>query len=201
MSNEIMPYETEVWRPSPSFSPLEASSLGRCRQVINGNAVVLPEYGPARNLPYKTVQAKPVTRNRRVYVHQVVADAFLGPKPTPELHVNHIDGNPLNNRPENLEYVTAKGNVLHAIAIGRRWYVRGEAHGMARLNGEAVTAARRAYRRGATLVELAARFGVSKSALQYAIRGRTWRHLAEPPVPGLGRGRTYSKAQLSEDRR
>ena len=50
------------------------------------------------------------------YVHRVVAITFFG---TPSEHawqVHHWDGNPANNRVDNLEYVTAKQNILYSLA-------------------------------------------------------------------------------------
>lgn len=46
----------------------------------------------------------------RIYgVHQVVADAFLGPRPGKH-EVRHLDGDPTNNRPSNLLYGTHAEN-------------------------------------------------------------------------------------------
>lgn len=50
-------------------------------------------------------------------VHRLVADAFLeneNDKP----QINHIDGNKLNNLHTNLEWVSAKENMEHAIKLG-----------------------------------------------------------------------------------
>lgn len=51
-------------------------------------------------------------------VHKLVALAYYGERPPGDIHVNHKDGNKLNNRPENLEYVTRSKNCKHAVKHG-----------------------------------------------------------------------------------
>lgn len=57
-------------------------------------------------------------KGKRRYVHRLVATAFV-PNPENKPEVNHIDCNPLNNRADNLEWVTHKENMGYAYSLGR----------------------------------------------------------------------------------
>ena len=52
-------------------------------------------------------------KRKSKYIHRLVAEAFLE-KPQGENYVNHIDYNRQNNNADNLEWCTAKQNVMHS---------------------------------------------------------------------------------------
>ena len=84
----------------------QVSSHGR---VCDTRGVV--SYGSLKASGYCTVQVL----GNDFLVHRLVAFAFRGP-PRNSLawRVHHLDGNPSNNRLENLEYVTHQQNMMHS---------------------------------------------------------------------------------------
>lgn len=71
----------------------------------------------SRNGKYRSVSAMKNGKQKRFYVHRLMAQAFI-PNPENKPQINHIDGDPSNNNIENLEWVTAKENILHAYETG-----------------------------------------------------------------------------------
>ena len=57
---------------------------------------------------------------RTAYIHRLVALAFHGIPDSSETDVHHIDGNPRNNRPENLMWCTHQANCQQRQHTGRQ---------------------------------------------------------------------------------
>lgn len=56
---------------------------------------------------------------RQLFLHRILAECFI-PNLLNLPHVNHKDGNPLNNELSNLEWSSVKDNNIHAIDTGLR---------------------------------------------------------------------------------
>lgn len=60
-------------------------------------------------------------RRKNKSVHRILCETFL-PNPEKKRHVNHKDGNKLNNSLDNLEWATEKENSQHAVDTGLTTY-------------------------------------------------------------------------------
>lgn len=122
--------ETEIWKPVPSEPGVLASSWGRI--LLPPRHAPLPNGGYRTYLPEPTygvtsragkgaihelriVMVKRVDgeggRQKPRKVHQLVCEAFHGPKPFPEAVVIHRDEDGHNNEPGNLKWGTQKENL------------------------------------------------------------------------------------------
>ena len=103
----------EEWRVLPGYDDrYSVSSLGRIRRDRPAPSKLLkPRWNAVRR--YAALHMPGGDR----YLHVLVAEAFLGPCPKGR-EVNHRDGNRLNNAVTNLEYITRRQNVRHALRIG-----------------------------------------------------------------------------------
>jgi hypothetical protein len=126
---------------------------------------------------YETINLKRLgTRS----VHILVAEAWVGQKPSDEHVIDHIDGNKLNNNASNLEWVTRKNNTTRAVAMGLVDVKRSRA-----LTPSQVYRARASRREGKSLSVIAADAGVSHVTIRSAVHGLPpYADLTDvPPVP------------------
>lgn len=119
--------EVEIWKDIQGYEGLyQVSNMGNVRSLDRVTLRIKMGLLPSRSRIRKQFLARngysrvPLFKDRyqkKHTVHRLVAIAFLGDNP--EMFVNHIDFDRLNNRVENLEWVTAQENMNHSKEAGR----------------------------------------------------------------------------------
>lgn len=120
---------TEKWRNIPNYEGVyQASNLGRIRSSP-GKTTYTEKHGKrkwkCRVMQYKGVTSKTGYRvslwrdgkSKDYLVARLVAITWIG-APDEGMTVNHINGNRLDNRIENLEWTTLADNIRHAFETG-----------------------------------------------------------------------------------
>ncbi len=156
----LLRLEPEEWRPVPMMPSVSASSRGRVK------------FGDRLRPLYEDGHGYPIfylPRHGNKSVHQAVAKAFLG-QPPEGMEVNHKDGNPANNTPGNLEYVTHSDNLRHSHRVLGQHSPSGEEHTSCKISDRDVVAARSRYANGETnMSALAREYGITPQQMRMII--------------------------------
>src|SRR5690349_20893879 len=93
-----------------------------------------------------------------------------------QVKIYEVDGNPLNNRLDNLEYVTRSENILHAFRLGLHKPKIGEEVHNAKLKISYFPEIKRLRKSGWTDVKLAERYNVGETTMRRLFIGDSWAH-------------------------
>jgi hypothetical protein len=156
----------EEWRLVPGVDGVEVSSVGQVRLV--GQKKVLRRYSCGIGYVAVTVKGK------SVYVHNLVAAAFLGPRPAGHV-VIHLDNDLTNNQAATLAYATRGEAQRRAYARGSRTSTQGEHHHGAVLTEDDVRKIR--SEPWIKPSRFARQFGVSCECICAVRTRKTWTHL------------------------
>jgi len=97
----------EIFKTIPNYPDYQVSNLGRVKSLKQGKEKIL-KHRIVSGYPYVTLFKK--GRNH-FHVHRLVMMTFVDT--SNGMIVNHKDSNKLNNRLDNLEYVTYRQNSQH----------------------------------------------------------------------------------------
>ena len=185
----------ELWKPIPSLDArYEASSEGRIRRATPANAT---KVGRVRSLfpggGYLRCSFYEDGKVHCLSVHRLIYEAFYGPIPS-DLQINHINGEKLDNRLENLELCTQSENMIHAyrvLGVGVKKKPpppkievprRGELNPNSKLRETDLPAIAAMRAAGHSQSEIAKAFGVHQTTIGKLLAGKIW-----PPITHLRR--------------
>ncbi|MBR8343070.1 HNH endonuclease [Burkholderia ambifaria] len=170
----------EIWKKIPGYEDrYEVSNLGRVRSFVTGTgskgAVHYLTQDTSNKRGYRRVTLAMNRKNQKFLVHKLVASLFVGPAPTPEHEVNHIDCDTSNNRWDNLEWMTDQENHDYKCSLGRQ--PRGITHGLSKLSEAEVREIRDLYAKGANRNAIRKQFGISHIHCTRIVNREVWEHL------------------------
>lgn len=109
------------------------------------------------------------------YVHHLVLEAFVGPRPEGMEACHFPDGYHGNNCLDNLKWGTRKENVSHQIPQGTMR--RGCDRPNAKLDELRVREIRHLHLSGSSFAAIARRFKLSCGTIKNVVRRKTWKHI------------------------
>lgn len=116
-----------------------------------------------------------MTKNIRCPVHALAAYELFGePALNPNVHIRHLNGNPLDNSASNLAIGTSTDNHLDVPAAARTAHALKGARTVRKLTYEQAQALREAYSSGSVLSDLANNYCISLSAASYIVNNKTY---------------------------
>lgn len=164
--------QSEEWRPITMFPGYEVSNLGRVRW-----------HGRRLRKPVRDAKGYPRVsfwingKSRQIYIHKLVAEAFLGPRPEGMVVRHGPDGNG-NPAVTNLQYGTPTENEADKADHGTK--IVGEKHYANKLTTDQVLDIRRRHiprhpEHG--LNAMAKEFSVCVKTVQAIVLRKTWKHI------------------------
>lgn len=168
--------EIEVWKDAPGFEGFYlVSDTGRVKTLYkntHGAIYRRPGLSGDKGGQYWSVSLYRDGKCKMFKVHRLVALTFLD-NPFSLPCVNHIDGNKLNNRVENLEWCTYSHNNKHAHAIG----LRTSRQGRGRLTEDKVLYIREKCSDAESIKEVAKELNVKRNYIYIILRREAWAHI------------------------
>jgi hypothetical protein len=177
--------EVEKWTPISDYEDLyEISSLGNIRalpkEVIGRKGVIIKRKAkvlkPCIWGGYLMVVLCCNKIRTTIPLHRLVALNFI-PNPESKPQINHKDGNKLNNKVGNLEWVTHQENMQHAFATELNRGRIGIENAKAKITEKEVIQIRELSAGGKNGNEIAAVFNLSTSTVNRIISRKYWKHV------------------------
>jgi hypothetical protein len=157
------------------------------RKIVTAHGVTRSVLGGILR-PYKSVKGYLTVKigisqqsKKHYFLHKMIAEAFI-PNPYNKKHVNHIDGDKLNNKISNLEWVTFKENITHAFKNRLIISARGEEAGRTKLTNKQVL---KILNSNLSSRELGKMYSVSKTTIAAIKTGISWNHITKLPHRGV----------------
>lgn len=146
----------------------------RCSVTQKRKGRIIIPYRSKRTGYYMVVLSKNGVHKTK-NIHRLMAVAHI-PNPENKPQVNHKDGNKVNNKIENLEWVTHKENIIHAFENKLVKGSVGEGSHLSKLKKEDVLIIRDMLSKGVSMGVIARKYLVSRSSIFSIKHNESWKY-------------------------
>jgi hypothetical protein len=174
---------SETWKPIEGFEFYDVSDEGRVRSwrkfgMGQGRASTPRVLKPYDVHGYRAIKLRANGIEHHRLVHVLVAEAFIGPRPTGDYQCAHENGIRGDNHAVNLQWKTRSDNSADKVRHGTT--NRGDRHYRSKLTVDNVIDIRNRVLQGAKQIDLAREFDVSRSVISSIVLRRSWAWVKEP---------------------
>lgn len=110
-----------------------------------------------------------------ISIHQLVGKYFVA-NPENKPHLNHIDGNKLNNFHLNIEWCTPSENRFHAFITGLQTNT-GEKHSQAKITDQQAAEIKVLLKKGESKQNISKSMNISLGIVDHIAANRRWKHI------------------------
>lgn len=181
-------YGEVVFKEIPNWPGYLASSEGKIFSVkipgaqgmldYNNPHEMVPRVQKSGNRLHSRVGLRNGTGIKKMLpVSRLVWSAFNNASIPDGYVIDHIDCNPLNNIPENLQCITYSENTKHAYKNTRTAFTNGAINGKTVLDTQTVGQILLDHREGLTQGQIVEKYGISQAQVRRVINGESWKYI------------------------
>ena len=159
----------EQWKLVQGFENYLVSTLGSVKTIKGKFKKIVYD----NKNSYGYVELWKNNKGKKFRIHRLVAETFI-PNYTNKEQVNHIDGDKTNNCVTNLEWVTPKENIRHAINNNLSSIKYGSSNLSSKLKEEDVKFIRENAKVNISVKELAKLYNVSTTNIYNILNNKKW---------------------------
>lgn len=167
----------EIWKDIPGYINLyQASNYGEIKSLRFNKEIILKQKTD-RSGHLRINLFKNNTR-KEYQVHRLILETFIGRCP-PGMECRHLDGNPKNNKLDNLKWGTHSENIKDSVKHGTHFQPdhRGSKCCFSKLNNNKIIEIRQLHLEGKSDTEIAKIYSVNKSTINRIINKKLWKHV------------------------